>query len=215
MKKTHVLVHLLGIALSLSTGSILAQTTLNATTEDGQQVILSTDGTWRYATAGVPLGKDSPGAAYITPSAATKVLTVNKGAASLNYDPAIWVMATDQADPNRTNFSHKSGDIYGIVIAERLGLSPDALIEIVLENARKAATALTVREQSKRLVNGTEITYMRFEPTIQGIDFVFEGYYYAGPAGSIQVIAYTGKNLYAEYKQEIENFLNGFAVTAR
>lgn len=216
MSKINRTCQVMGAALLLFVGHALAQSTINATTEDGRKVILSQDGTWQYVSpSNVIQGTEAASSTYTKPKTATKVLTINKGAASLSYDPQTWIVSTDASDPNRTNFSHKSGDIYGIVIAERLGLSPDALMEIVLENAKKASTALTVRERGKRVVNGDEVTYMMFEPTIQGIEFIFEGYYYAGPAGSIQVIAYIGKNLHPEYKQEIENFLNGFAISPK
>jgi hypothetical protein len=47
---------------------------------------------------------------------------------------------------------------------------------------------------------------------VSDVTFIWEGYYYAGPAGTIQVVTYTGKNLFSEYKDEMQNFLNGFQV---
>jgi len=41
---------------------------------------------------------------------------------------------------------------------------------------------------------------------------VYYGYYYGGNEGTIQVITYTGKNLFNKYQQELTNFLNGLVV---
>ena len=38
------------------------------------------------------------------------------------------------------------------------------------------------------------------------------GYYYGGPSGTVQVITYTGRRLFEDYRKEFEEFLNGFRV---
>jgi hypothetical protein len=139
------------------------------------------------------------------------VLVLNKGAASLNYDGSRWTPIKED-DPGRTEFHHKSGDLYGLIISERLETSPEALKAVALKNLKNAASSYTVLQEEKRLVNGTEVTYPEFEAVISDITFIWQGYYYAGPAGTIQVVTYTGKNLISEYRDEMQNFLDGFQV---
>ena len=196
--------------IALSSTYVAAQSTISATTDDGKKVTLSQDGTWKYA-AQVGATQQAGASVYKKPITAKEVLSINKGAASLSYDPTMWKISK-QDDPNKTNFVHKNGDIYGLVIAERLEMSPVALKELALNNAKQAATSLTVLQDEKRVVNGVEVAHVMFEPTIGGITFVFDGYYYAGPAGSIQIVVYTGKNLLSEYKDALQGFLNGFEV---
>ena len=188
----------------------LAQASLNAITEDGKKILLWPDGTWKYAPS-AETAKQATSLEFKKAAAATEVLSLNKGAASESYDPNVWTIAK-QENPKVT-FHHKSGDIYGMVIAERLEMSSEGLKELALGNARKIATSLTVVKDEKRVVNGTEVTYMQFELTMQGITFIFEGNYYAGPSGTIQVVTWTSKNLFPEYKEEMEHFMNGLQVS--
>jgi len=203
----------LAASLFLTATQVAAQKPLVATTEDGQRVILSQDGTWKYAPA--PTAAPQAGtAAFTRPSTATSVLTLNKGAATVRYDPAEWTV-DKQESVNKTSFEHKSGDLYGMVIAERLEMTSETLKELALKNAKNAATSVSVLQEDQRVVNGTEVVHLLFEATIQGALFTFEGYYYAGPAGTIQVLTYTGKNLYPQYQDQIQGFLNGLEVAPK
>jgi hypothetical protein len=197
-------------ALALSSIMALAQSTTKATTADGKQVLLSSDGTWKYVEVVSTAGKASQ-EKFSKPQKATAVLTLNKGKCSLWYDPILW--STQKSDdPNRYNFVHKSGDVYFNVIAERLDMTLDGLRDLALNNARSASSALTIVKEERRIVNGSEVLFMYFEPTIQGVNFAFQGYYFVGQANTIQIIAYTSKGLLTEYLSDIQDLLNGFEV---
>ena len=53
---------------------------------------------------------------------------------------------------------------------------------------------------------------MEMKGTLQGIKFMYLGYYYSDDSGSTQFLAYTGSSLVGKYKSEINDFLNGFVV---
>lgn len=207
MKKTGLL---LTICMALLTVHMLAQAPVKATTEDGKQVLLLQDGTWKYAQPAPPDEKAGQ-SSYTKATAATQVLSINKGAASLSFDPNEWTIS-DQTDPNRTTFEHKSGDLYATVLAERIQTSLEALKSLAVQNAKNAATSFKILDDDTRVVNGVKVAHMRFQATIKEIAFILEGYYYAGPAGSIQVVTWSGANLYPEYKQVIQDFLDGFEL---
>ena len=59
------------------------------------------------------------------------------------------------------------------------------------------------------VVNGLKVLNLHMEGTIQGMKFSFYGYYYSSANGSVQLVTYTGKNLFNDYKDDIELFLNG------
>jgi hypothetical protein len=139
-------------------------------------------------------------------------LNILKGAV-LAYDPVKWTLAKgDKAGRHQLN--HREGDGYALIIAERLEIPMASLKNIVLENARTAAPDARIVRQEQRRVNGADITCMEIAGTTQGIKFRYFGYYYAGKAGTIQVITYTGENLFPEYRSDFEELLNGFMVTA-
>ena len=88
----------------------------------------------------------------------------------------------------------------------------EALRTIALDNGKEAAPDIKVVKEDRRVVNGKEILFMQLEGTITGIPFTYLGYYYAGPAGTIQTLTMTGQNLLDEYRGDMMEFLNGFTV---
>ena len=54
-----------------------------------------------------------------------------------------------------------------------------------------------------------------FEATVEGISLTFYVHYYSDQAGSIQLVAWTGRSLLDEYRPLIEEFVAGFEVRER
>jgi hypothetical protein len=192
------------VALLLLTG-VASADALRAVTEDGKSVILNGDGTWRY---------DAPAQGITKPPQASKLFKGTRVRYGLWTDESKWLLAKDKGDsPERDYaFRHVTGDAYAMVIAERLEVPMESLKAIALQNARNATKDVRVTKEELRNVNGTQVLAMQMEGTIQGIPFVFNGYYYAGKRGTIQVITYTGRNLFDEYRRDMENLLSGFFV---
>lgn len=129
--------------------------------------------------------------------------------AAVSYDPNKWKQTTAR-EPGRFTFTHTSGDGYAMVIFERIQLTPEGLKRIVLGNAREAAPDARITFEESRVVNGVKVTCLQFEGTVQDIPLRYYGYYYAGKAGTIQVLTYTGNSLFEEYEADFTEFLNGF-----
>lgn len=199
---------ILAFVVLLSTIGVTAgaQAPKRATLSDGTMVWLYADGTWRADTS--TKGPQTTPGKYTKSHNATESVSILKKA-SLNYDPSKWRQAQSTV-PGRLSFAHVSGDGYAMVISERLQLTPDALKRVVLHNARQAAPDAKIVFEELRVVNGREILCLQITGTTQGIPFHYYGYYYAGKAGTIQVLTYTGENLFDEYKAELEELLNGF-----
>jgi hypothetical protein len=183
-----------------------AQAPKRATLGDGTIVLLYADGTWKQDAATTDRKAGSGG--YTKPGSATESVSVLKNG-SLSYDPAKWRQNKSE-QPGRQTLTHVSGDGYAMVISERLQLTRDALKGIVLNNARQAAPDAKIVFEESRVVNGGEITCLEIVGSTQGIEFHYFGYYYAGKAGTVQVLTYTGENLFDEYKADFEELLNGF-----
>ena len=66
--------------------------------------------------------------------------------------------------------------------------------------------------QEYRVVNGKKVIYMQINGTIQGVNFIYNGYYFSNSSGSTQLVAYTAANAVAKYKPEINDFLNGLVT---
>ncbi|HET8648134.1 MAG TPA: hypothetical protein VFO85_21740 [Vicinamibacteria bacterium] len=188
------------------------QTPARATTEDGRKVLLYPDGKWKYE----PLPKATPGPrkVHARVSAATEKVDLLRGGMTLFIDPGKWKL-TPSEDPTKMSFRHASGEAYGMVVAERLAIPLPRLKEIAISNARDAAPDVRVTFEEPRRVNEVDVLAMQMEGTIQGIPFTYYGYYFSGPQGSLQLLTYTGSNLFAEYKPEFEDFLNGLTPPVR
>ena len=176
-----------------------------ATTEDGRKVLLYPDGRWKYAPP-APRGRAEK--AYTRAVSATEGIDLLRGGMTLFVDPAKW-KRTPSEDPTRISFRHSTGEAYGMVVAERLAIPLPRLKEIALSNAREAAPDVRVTLEERRRVNDADVLAMQMEGTIQGVPFTYYGYYFSGRQGSVQLLTYTGSNLFAEYKPEFEVFLNG------
>jgi hypothetical protein len=182
-------------------------------TDTGEEVELNDDGTWKYI--------------YDDPSGSVKLDTVILSrpkdsdflVKSNKLDIGIWLNKkkwsysenkNEEESPAEFNFKLIGEDAYGMIIVERIGIPMDNLLEIALNNARNAASDIRVVKKECRQVNGSIVYYMQMEGTIQGIDFVYLGYYRSDKNGSIQFLTYTAQNLLKEYQKDMEELLNGF-----
>jgi hypothetical protein len=183
---------------------------VGATTDDGKRVLLKKDGTWRYAENNKP--KANTGVpTFSKPGRSTREYSLRGGRFAVWYDPALWT-PKESDTPTRITFNHKDGDVYGLIIAERIGMTTEALKEVAVQNARKAAPNIEVTFEERRVINGKEVLCMQMKGTIQSIDFIYYGYYYGGKGGSIQCLTYTSQNLFAEYETAMKNFLDGLVI---
>ncbi len=175
---------------------------ISATTDSGRKVILKEDGTWRYRESLTVTKKSDP---------LNAKLELVRGKAAVFYNPDKW-KDIKEVSPGRYELNHQSGEVNALIIAERLQVTLDALRTTALNNGKEVAPDMKVVKEDRRAVNGKEILFMQLEGTISGFLFSYLGYYYAGPAGTIQTLTYTSQNLLEEYKGDMMEFLNGFVV---
>jgi len=147
-----------------------------------------------------------------SPQLKTKVFAkAVRGPFGVWIDPQKWKQDSLN-DPFKTAFTHKTGDAYAFVISERIGVSMDALKEAAIANAKKVAFDVKIVSEEKRVVNGKELFCLRFTGIIQGTLITYYGYYYGGSEGTLQVVVYTASDIFDEYKQDFDDFLNGTQI---
>lgn len=211
MKKT-----ILFLALLLPVPALMAQQT--ATTKDGKTVLLNDDGTWVYQPETNNNGKtqfnDSLLTKYNKPTAAKTLLK------SERTDHAIWYNETKwtRSDMKPTEASEyllklKERDGYCITVVEQIEIPLENFSNIVVKSMKmRGAENLVVEKEEYRLVNGKRVLFMQFTLTMSGMTFTYAGYYYSNESGTSQILCYTSKNLFGQYKQDFMNMLNGFVV---
>jgi hypothetical protein len=165
-------------ALSLT---VLTNAQINAVTENGDKVILYKNNSWTYL-------NDSLNVA-IKILKNKKLFTKNKKSSFLVkssktnigiwINPKNWNFSKAEPDsPSEFSFNHKKLDIYGMLISEKTEIPVESLINIAYNNALEAAPDAKIVEKEYRKVNGREVIMMKMKGTIQGIKFIYYGYYY-------------------------------------
>jgi hypothetical protein len=198
----------------LTVCSALAVADQRAKTEDGKEVILRDDGTWVYADAPTKAAtKPKAGGEYVKDKNARLAYTGKNGNFALYLVPNRWRQSPMPNNPDaEAQFIHKDGDSMAMVISERISIPVDVLKNVALEKMRSVDKDARVVNEETRNVNGKEVMCLTTNVIAQGVPFTFYAYYFSGTEGSIQIVTWTGQNLFKEVKPELEAFLNGFVT---
>jgi len=183
-----------------------------AITEMGEEVILYEDGTWKYQNTNDLKEKDIPtnSKKFKKDDNSTFLLKSSKSNIGFWLNPKVWSFkkATDNPDAEY-ELELKDGDLYGMIISEKVEIPLKTLRFIALENGKASSPDLEIVEEEYRTVNGLKVLFLHMNGTIQGIKFSYYGYYFSSVNGTVQYITYTFQNLINDYKKECEKLLNG------
>jgi len=189
---------------------------IKAVTENGEEVLLYADGTWKYANAheadSAQIINVNPGK-FAKSANATFLVKSTKTDFGFYIDTKKWQF--NKAENNAAaeyEMELKGKDLYAMAIAEKIEIPVENLVEIAVGNAKEAAPDITVVKKEYRMVNGKKVIMMQMNGTTHGIKFSYVGYYYSTPSGSVQYVVYTSQQLLKEYMPDIEELLNGLVV---
>ncbi|MDD2828195.1 MAG: hypothetical protein PHW18_01325 [Sulfuricurvum sp.] len=182
-----------------------------ALTQNGTQVILDDNGTWRYleqkATINIQLNPNI----FTKSKEQTFAIQSQKNPTQLWIDPNTWSFKKSDGT-GEYEFRYKQGEVYAAMINESIGSQTEDIIKIAFQRARKVAPDAKIVQTEYRNVNGKKVIFMQMEGTISGIKFSYLSYYFANKNGMTQLMTYTGSSLVEQYKEAIEIFLNGFVA---
>jgi hypothetical protein len=183
-----------------------------AITERGEEVILFNDGTWKYENEELLPEKEisTNPIKFTKHKESTFLLKSKKFNVGFYLNPKIWSFSKASDNPSAEyEFQLKEGDLYGMVITEKVEIPLETLKSIAFENAKALAPDLHILKEEYRVVNGLKVLLLQMNGTLQGIKFSYYGYYYSSPEGTVQYVTYTAQNLLESYIPEIEKLLNG------
>ena len=189
------------------------QAQIYGTTDDGLRVQLNENGTWKY------LERDTSAAIAVNPKAflkptnaiATKKSTQNS--MSINYNPVKWkVLKNKNNEDAEFEFEHVKGNSYAMVINEKIEIPLENLKKISYDNVIENAPDSKIDKAEYRTVNGLKVLHLEMSGTMEGIKFVYYGYYFSNEKGTTQMVCYTAKSLLKEYQVDFEDFLNGLTA---
>ena len=200
---------LLLICLSFAT-QVSAQK--KAVTEQGEEVILYEDGTWKFVNPDELLITEIPTnpAAFKKSEDASFLLKSTRLNLGFYINPKVWSFHKAVDNPEAEyELSLKGGDLYGSIITEKIEVPLETLKFIALENGKSIAPDFRVIKEEYRMVNDLKILFLQMDGTMQGIKFSYYGYYYSSPSGTVQFITYTSQNLLDDYRNDCDTLLNG------
>lgn len=186
---------------------------INAITDTGEEVVLYDDGTWKYLNDSLNKIEEIPVNSTLFQKSEESTFLVRSKRTNVGIwiNPKHWNFKKgEEGEPAEFQFQRKGDDLYGMLIAEKISIPIESLKGIALNNARSVAPDIRVIREEYRTVNGLELLMMQMAGTIQGTRFIYYGYYYSSPSGTVQLLTYTGENLFQEYEERIKDFLNGF-----
>ena len=147
------------------------------------------------------------------PAAAKVFVKARKGPFGVWIDPQKWTQDSSEEDPIKITFNHKTGDAYAMMISERVSVPMESIKKMAVANAKKVAPDVKIASEEKRVVKGKELLCLKLTGTLQGIPAIYYGYYYGGSEGTLQVVTYTASNIFDEFKQDLDDFLNGTQIS--
>lgn len=189
---------------------------INAITDNGKQVVLFDNGTWKYMkdSTSEDIKNDSlkiNPLKFSKPKTANFLVKSNIVNIGIYIDPNKWTFSLHR--DNEVNpeyrFTLKNGDGYALLVSEKTPIDLESLKEIALINAQKASIDAKIISSEYRIVNNKKILCLKMTGTIKDIRFEYFGYYYSNENGTIQLLTYTSQKVFDNLNKEFEDFLNG------
>ena len=193
---------------------------MEAYTANGDTVLLFDNGKWDYKNNQVaseeteekslpPFNPEK----FSKPKSAKEVAKGKNGAYEIWYNASKWdrsVKKNQDGTDMEFNLTNKEGFV--LTIFERAEFPLNTLRDVALLNAERVATEFEILKEEMRTVNGREILCLQFAATIQGVKFIYMGYYTSFSEGSLQILAFSYQNLFKEFEPHFEDFLNGLII---
>jgi hypothetical protein len=182
-----------------------------AVTENGDEVILYENGTWKYVNKQDESDSiQTNGKIFSKTPTATFLLKSKKTNLGFWLDPKKWSFGKGENNPDAEfELQLKGQSVSAYVIPEETDMTLEALKNVALTNGKGSAPDLHIINQEYRTVNNLRVLYLQMEGTTQGLKFVLCGYYYSNENSIVQLIVTTYPALVKKYAKDIEELLNG------
>lgn len=195
---------------------------INALTDNGKEVLLFGNGTWKYKNdttidlninTDVDTLKTNP-INFHKETNAVFLVKSNVFNIGTYINPQKWIFKPREENQTNPEYSFRSKDEngYAILITEKIHIPLKNLRDIALINAQKSNPDARIVKEEYRTINNVKVLCLELKSTVHGIAFTYLGYYYTNQHGTCQFVAYTFDSLYDETKNELEDLLNGFTV---
>lgn len=193
---------------------------IKALTEDGKEVVLFDNKTWRFTNEtdekqqNSIITNDNP---FSKSEDATFLLRSSKIDAGIYINPKKWKTSSVKLGSLEYSFEFKKSQNS----ATMAGLSTDNvpiqtlknLRDLVLANIQKSVDYFKLINSEYRTVNGNKVIFAEYAANRQGIDFHYVANFYLNENGFCNAIAFTYEKDFEKNKAELLSFINGLVKT--
>ena len=189
------------LAVLLQSLTFIAQQ--RALTEDGKEVVLFDNGTWKFV-------NESDAKALETTITNNNLFEKSRNASFLikkkkldvgvYLNPKKWKLATQNISPHVEYFfaERSSNDGYfGFMITEKVQIATlKNLKDLIIENVNRNVDYFRLKESEYRTVNGMKVLYIRYAANTKGMDFEYAGNYYINSDGYAGVVGFSAQKMF-------------------
>ncbi|MBI3259538.1 MAG: hypothetical protein HYZ54_08720 [Ignavibacteriae bacterium] len=192
--------------LVISSASSYSQN-IKATTQEGKEVILSPNGTWKYSDPNMIKTNSKP--ASSTKSVKSSVV---KGF-EFWMDGKKWITAKKKDTENAEfQFNHIDGNCSIMIFSDKSYVPADDYSQQFIDNLHTSSPDAKIVNEEKRIINGVDVRFVSVDAVFDKITFRYFICFYSGKKGTTQIISYTPKNIFPEFEKEIIDFMSGFVI---
>ena len=212
--------HRLFLILCFLTIFNVSQSQIKALTENGKEVTLFDDGTWKFSEDSSNTKVDSISTnvnKFSRQRNATFLVKSNTFNIGVYIDPSKWAFSTRKANEKNPEytFSMKNQEGYALMVTEKTPIDLESMREIALSNAKRASLDAKITSAEYRMVNNKKVLCIKLQGTLQGIKFGYLGYYFTNDNGTTQLLSYTSQQFFGSMEKELEIFLNGLVEISK
>ncbi|MFL9835484.1 hypothetical protein [Chryseobacterium terrae] len=189
---------------------------VKALTEDGKEVVLFDNKTWKFINESdektLEEIKDNT-QSFSKSKDATFLMKSKKTDAGVYFNPKKWkIVSSDLPSPYMDYlFANSSNaNLFVIFGSENAPVQTlKNLKDLVIAGVQRNTDYFKLKESEYRTVNNIKVLYLNYVANIKGIDFEYLANYYLTSEGYTSLMAYTFANKFEENKAELETFING------
>jgi hypothetical protein len=185
-------------------------------TEDGNDVILFDDGTWKFVNESdaQTLEKiDENPAVFGKSKDQSALLKSSRLDAGLYYNPKKWRISSQAVGSHIEYFlrdKNAENPLFGFITTEKLQITDlKSLKNLMLANIQRNVDFFRLKQSEYRTVNGLKVLYLRYAANVKGLDFEYGTYYYLTNSGYCAVVFYSAQSEFEKNAAAAEQFLNG------
>jgi hypothetical protein len=133
------------------------------------------------------------------------------GKFKIRLDQEEWRLGPGKTE-NIQQFTHRSGEAFLLVISERVSTPKQSLAEVALGNARNLDPQAKLTRQEVVQLSGREVLAIEMLAEAKGLRFRYLGRMYSGSSGTVQVVAFTLEQHFAEYQSKMQTILDSLTI---